>query len=518
MGNPIRSSLSAFVSSFALFGLSLSLIGCGDPSADVDVVTTTRSGLLASQSYLVAFAGGSIPSNADAIVGSAGGTIAARYLNVGAVLARSSSPSFATTLRGLAGVDVVGAVSAVSSKLTPLAAPAAVHHPGKPPVVKGDPLSFRQWDMDQIHAPQAHAISNGSKSILLGYLDSGVDITHPDLAGQVNAAASASCLGGVADPSPAIWSNDFFGHGTFTTGTVVAPKNGIGTIGVAPGVKAAMVKVAVDDINDPNFGSVFADAFVCGIDWAIGHNFDLINASLTIDPFTAPVNDIFCSDQPDRAAIVQIVRAAIQKAAAKKITVIAAAGNFFLDLANLPGSGNGVNCKVIPVGLPKVIGVSAVGIAKELGPYSDYGFGSVDLTAPGGDMNVPDPSVTDTTASGQVIGPLPAGSFFDQMAAGYDGQVQDCSSGTCVEYAYLQGTSAAAPHVAGVAALVESKYGRLAPDVLLAKLSLTATPIACPPNPYNPPNAFGPPATCTGPAFYNNFFGAGEVDALAAIK
>jgi len=117
-----------------------------------------------------------------------------------------------------------------------------------------------------------------------------------------------------------------------------------------------------------------------------------------------------------------------------------------------------------------------------------------------------------------VIGPLPAGSFFDQMAAGYDGQVQDCSSGTCVEYAYLQGTSAAAPRVAGVAALVESKYGRLAPDALLAKLSLSATPIACPPNPYNPPNAFGPPATCKGPAFYNNFYGAGEVDALAAIK
>ena len=511
MRTPIRSSSLAVT----FVGFFVSSVGCGDPN--VDPVTTTTATLTASQSYLVAFTGGSIPSTADAIVGSAGGTIAARYLNVGAVLARSSSASFATTLRGLAGVDVVGAVSAVSSKLTPLAAPAGVRHPGKPGT-GGDPLSFRQWDMDQIHATQAHAVSNGSKSVLLGYLDSGVDITHPDLAGQVNAAASASCLGGVADPSPAIWSNDVFGHGTFTTGSVVAPKNGVGIIGVAPGIQAAMVKVAVDDFNDPNVGLVFADAFVCGIDWAIGHNFDLINASLTIDPFTAPEDDIFCSDQPDRAAVVQIVRTAIQKAAAQKITVIAAAGNFFLDLANLPGSGNGVNCKVIPVGLPKVIGVSGVGYTKELALYSDYGFGSVDLTAPGGDQNIPDPLVTDTAASGQVIGPLPAGSFFDQVAGTYGGQVQDCSSGTCVEYAYLQGTSAAAPRVAGVAALVESKYGRLAPDALLAKLSLSATPIACPPNPYNPPNAFGPPATCKGPAFYNNFYGAGEVDALAAIK
>ena len=215
---------------------------------------------------------------------------------------------------------------------------------------------------------------------------------------------------------------------------------------------------------------------------------------------------------------MQIVRTAILKAAAKKISVIAAAGNFFLDLANLPGSGNGVNCKVLPVSLPKVIGVSGVGYTKLLALYSDYGFGGVDVTAPGGDMDIPDPLVTDTTASGQVLGPMPASSFFYQSAAGYDGQVQDCSSGTCATYAYIQGTSAAAPHVAGVAALVESKYGRLPPDLLLAKLSLSATPIACPPNPYDPPNAFGPPATCKGPAFYNNFYGAGEVDALAALK
>ena len=69
-----------------------------------------------------------------------------------------------------------------------------------------------------------------------------------------------------------------------------------------------MVKVAIDDFNDPNFGLVFADAFVCALDWAVAHNWDVANASLTIDPFTAPIDDIFCSDQPDRAAIVKIVR------------------------------------------------------------------------------------------------------------------------------------------------------------------------------------------------------------------
>src|SRR4029077_18421820 len=98
-----------------------------------------------------------------------------------------------------------------------------------------------------------------------------------------------------------------------------------------------------------------------------------------------------------------------------------------------------------------------------------------------------------------------------------DGQVQDCSKGTCATYAYLQGTSAAAPHVTGVAALIISRYGKLAPDALLVKLSLAANPLACPPSPYDP-GGTGQPATCTGPPFYNNFYGAGEVDALAALK
>ncbi len=513
MPSPTRSVFAA--AALAWF----SIAGCGVDTSDV-ATTETQGALKApssSQSFLVLFSGGAIPANAEALVTSAGGKIAARYANVGAVLARSASASFASSLRGTAGIDAVGAVNAVHSALSPLMANTGHRPPHNPPPGPGDPLSSRQWDMDQIHAPQAHAISTGKKSVLVGFLDSGIDVTHPDLAGQVDASASASCLGGVVDTSPAIWANDIIGHGTFGAGIVAAAKNGIGTVGVAPGVKVSMVKVAVDDVNDPNFGLVFPDAVVCGIDWAIAHNVDVLNASLTIDPFTAPIDDIFCSDQPDRAAIVQIVRTAILKAARKKLSVVAATGNFFDDLAHLPGSKPGVQCKVLPVSLPKVIGVSAVGYTQKLSWYSNYGFGGVDLTAPGGDNLIPDQLVTDTTASGQILSTIPSGSLYYQGAADYDGQVQDCSSGTCATYAYIQGTSEAAPHVAGVAALVISRFGKMAPDALLARLSLAATPLGCPPSPYDPGET-GQPATCKGPAFYNNFYGAGEVDALAVLR
>ena len=496
-----------------------------DPGASA-FGTETRAaggGPTQSASFLISFSDGVVPANADDLVAAAGGTVAARYSSVGAILAQSASASFATTVRAAAGVDAVGAVGAAHSRID-LPLPAGERGPRSrpsaptPPATPGDdPLSFRQWDMEQIHAPEARAMSSGNKAVLVGVVDSGIDVTHPDLAGQVDAAASASCVGGVPNAAAAAWASDVIGHGTHVAGTIAALKNGVGIVGVAPGVRLAAVKVAVDDPDDPNLGLVLPDAFVCAVDWAIAHDFDLINASLTIDPFTAPFDDIFCSDEPDRAAIVSIVRRAVQAAGRKKITVVASSGNFFTDLASLHGSHPGSQCHVLPVQLPPVIGVSAVGYAQSLSFYSNYGFGAIDLTAPGGDSSIPDPLVTDTPASGQVLASVPPDSFYYLAAADYDGQVQDCATAPCATYAYLQGVSQAVPHVTGVAALVLSRSGKLPPEALLAKLSQGATSLSCPPSPYDPAG-WGQPATCEGPPSHNNFYGAGEIDALAALR
>lgn len=487
----------------------------GDPGSESRIETQTGAAT-AGASFLVSFSSGNIPGNAGAIVASAGGSIAARYPQVGALLVRSGATTFAARMRATSGVEAVGAVTAVKSALAPVrfAAPPHARRPAK----KGpdDPLAFRQWDMDQIRAPQAHAISLGKRSVLVGVLDSGVDPTHPDLAGQVDGTASASCVGGVANPDPAVWGNDILGHGTHVSGTIAARKNGIGIVGVAPGVRVAAVKVVVDDLNDPNAGLVFPDAVVCAIDWGIAHGFSLMNASLNIDPFTAPIDDIFCSDQPDRQAIVAIVRRAVLRAARQNIALVASAGNFFTDLASLHGTTPGSNCRVLPIELPKVIGVSAVGFTQKLAFYSNYGFGAIDLTGPGGDSNIPDPAVTDTAASGQVLSSFPPNSLFYQFAADYDGQVQDCSSGTCATYGYLQGTSQATPHVTGVAALALSRR-RLSPGELLIELSRSAKALPCPVGPYDP-GMSGTPATCQGTTKFNNFYGAGEVDALSVVR
>ncbi|HVU53160.1 MAG TPA: S8 family serine peptidase [Polyangia bacterium] len=528
-------SSAGFASSFSFalsICLSTALVGCVD-QAPPATTESSSAATAAAPTYLVSFASGSVPSNAASILstaaGSAGATIKATYANLGMVLVSTSSTSFVSALRADSRVDAVGPSRKLSSAINGVTGKTAINFKEAKPTARpkvfrapgADPLSFRQWDMDQIHSPQARAINAGSSSVLVGILDSGIDITHPDLAGQVNTAASASCIGGVVDTTQAVWSNDIIGHGTHVAGNIAGKKNNVGIVGVAPGVKLAGVKLAVDDVNDPNFGLVFADAMVCAIDWAIQKNFDLMNASLTIDPFTGPIDDIFCTDDPDRDAVITMVRKAVVKAALKNISLVASTGNMFLDLASLK-SPNGAKCDVLPVALPTVIGVSAVGYTKQLSWFSDYGAGQVDLAGPGGDNLIPDTQVPDTTASGQVLSSVPPGSLYYALAAGWNGQVQDCSTGTCSTYAYLQGTSQAAPHVTGVAALAISRFGKMGPVALRWVLSRTASGLACPASPYDP-GMTGQPATCSSEKLFGglingtNFYGAGEVDAYNVL-
>ena len=360
--------------------------------------------------------------------------------------------------------------------------------PGSTPAPGDDPLSSLQWDMVQIHAPEARAINGGSPSVVVGDIDTGLDFTHPDLAPNVDFANSVSCLGGVANPDPAAWADDN-GHGTHTAGTIAAARNGIGIVGVAPNVKIATIKAG----NAAGF--FFPEAVICAFMWAGSHHLDVTNNSYFADPWL-----FNCRNDPGQRAIWKAEQRAIRYAMQQGVTVVAAMNNQNLDLSkqnidnispdnDTPLTREVTNaCVVIPVEIPGVIGVSANGQQMQKSFYSNYGVGVVQVVAPGGDF----PFQTPDLFEGLVLSTFPGG------------------------YALSEGTSMASPHVDGVAALAISAHGRLFPGAVQALITRTADPMPCPPDPFNPGGDV--PATCQGGAGHNGFHGHGQVNALAVVS
>src|SRR5207249_9941517 len=81
------------------------------------------------------------------------------------------------------------------------------------PASDADSLSPLQWDMRQIHTPEAHAITGGSPAVLVGDIDTGIDFNHPDLRQNVDDADSVNCLSG-APVAGSVAANEDNGHGT----------------------------------------------------------------------------------------------------------------------------------------------------------------------------------------------------------------------------------------------------------------------------------------------------------------
>ena len=178
-----------------------------------------------------------------------------------------------------------------------------------------------QWDMQQIDVAEAHAVTTGDPSVVVGVLDSGIDADHPDLATQVAKDQSASCLGGVVDTSEAAWSPTNSSHGTHVAGTIAAAINGVGIAGVAPGVKVASVKVVNDD------GFIFPEAAVCAYLWAADHGMPITNNSYFIDPW-----EFNCVNDPRQRPVWQAVQRALAYSTAKGTLTVASAGNSNVDL------------------------------------------------------------------------------------------------------------------------------------------------------------------------------------------
>ncbi|KDN82511.1 S8 family peptidase [Kitasatospora cheerisanensis] len=431
---------------------------------------------------------------AEREIQAAGGSVVASYEQIGVVIARSSDPGFAARLRQSKTIDSVGASRTAGIQAADVEA--TVEETAAPAAADGnEPLWANQWDMRQIGVDQAHTTTLGSRDVVVGVLDSGIDATHEDLAAAVDPSLSASCLSGKADTNWQSWQPTSSTHGTHVAGTIAAAKNGKGVEGVAPGVRLAAVKV-VD-----GGGFIYPEYAICGFVWAAEHHFTITNNSYFVDPWM-----FNCADDPDQGAISEAVRRAVDYSRRGGVLNVAAAGNENIDLAHktvdvsspddtVPGDRPiDASCLNLPAELPGVIAVSAIGAKGDKSYYSSYGLNKVTVSAPGGDATAfQAPDTPDRR--GSILSTLPGN-----------------------KYGYMSGTSMASPHVAGVLALLASTHPGAGPEQLRTLLVNQADPHACPTGVFNPGGTGAYTATCEGSTANNGFYGAGIVSAAKAAR
>jgi serine protease len=317
-----------------------------------------------------------------------------------------------------------------------------------------------QWGPKQIRAEQAWATSTGAGQVI-AIVDSGVDLSHPDLAGKI---AGGATFTGCAKNGPCgngDWQSGGAGgqppspHGTHVAGIAAATTgNGVGIAGVAPDARLLAVKVLTEE------GGSFEE-IAAGIRWSVDNGADVINMSLGALPGIQALA---------LTGLVADVRDAVDYAVARGVVVIAAAGNDFASICGEPAFD------------PDILCVVSTDRNELRSSFSNFGLSqSPDnvVAAPGGAALL--------ACEDDIVSTVPA------SAGGF------CTTelGTPGYDAYA-GTSMATPHVAGVAALLTAQ-GRSAADVVRILKQTARTPV-------------------TGlRGVYTPVYGHGIVDAAAAV-
>ena len=204
--------------------------------------------------------------------------------------------------------------------------------------MRGERLGSAQWGLRAIGAEGAWGITRGL-GVTVAVLDSGIDDTHPDLAGRLLPVADLVEDGRTGDP---------FGHGTRIAGIIAAVMDGAGIAGVASDVRILPIRVLAAD------GEGDQSRTARGIRTAVAAGAQVINLSL--------------SSQTESAAQADAIRYALEQG----VTVVAAAGN-----RREEGSPT-----VYPAAYPGVIGVSSVGRGLGASGFASRGD-FIDLVAPG---------------------------------------------------------------------------------------------------------------------------------------
>jgi subtilisin family serine protease len=573
----VRTALATTTVTTALVATMLAMPAAPGHAADRSTGAGTTS------EFVVLYEPGVSDAEARSAIAAAGGTVQSSNTDVGYAAVTSTRSDFA--LRAERSSLLVGAARnrSIGTAKDPRPARSDVERaqrddsrgkgsPTHKKAAKAEPLADLQWDMKQIDATTkgSYAVERGDRKVLVGVIDTGIDGSHPDIAANFDRKLSRNfttdmpdidngedadgdglgdepCeFSGCKDPA---WVDDD-GHGTHVASTIAAPVNGLGIAGVAPNVTLVNIRAGQDS------GFFFLQPTLDALTYAGKIGVDVVNMSYFTDPwlYNCLSNP---ADSPAEQAEQRTVREATQRALTfarnKGVLPVAAAGNGATDLGrpavdttspDYPVGSERTrqidnSCITVPTESNGVVAVTSTGPTERKAYYSDYGLEQADLSAPGGDVYDTADNKRDPKAA--VLAAYPKALAVKNGELGPDGTpntpfvVRDCTSkGVCAYYQYLQGTSMAAPHAVGVAALVVSRYGKadkqhekgltLSPKVTEGIVVGTATDRACPAGGSYTYTRILPDGTtrtathtCEGTTDRNGFYGEGIVNALAAV-
>jgi subtilisin family serine protease len=396
----------------------------------------------------------------------------------------------------------------------------------------------------------SYSVEPGDRRVLVGVLDSGIDVRHADMRRNVDRELSQSFLDLSTDgqrcttepdhPScPNSPFRDPTGHGTAVGSLIAGARNGFGMSGVAPNVTLVSLRVGGH--------YVFLQPVVDALTYAADNGIDVANMSFFVDPwlFNCPDNPADNEQQQqEQRTIVAAVQQAVDYARARGVTPVTATGNEALDLGkpkvdNIspdypPGSSYrrevDNDCLMVPQETDGVIGVSALGPSKRKAFYSDYGIERTDVSAPGGDFHdrARHP-VNQALVATSSLGVRKSGLIDKNGKPRSDIVLRRCRKHKCSYFLFGQGTSFAAPIASGVVALIVGATGTADdaggltsdPSAVEARLRATATPHPCPKSGVQHYRGLGERyrAVCEEREDGGNgFYGAGIVDALRAVR
>jgi lantibiotic leader peptide-processing serine protease len=538
------------------------------------VTGSATAGSDGANEYVVVYKQGADLAAAHAAIADAGGKIVSENQAIGVATVHTDAADFQQkaaqegALEGAAVNEAIGQAPSDTVKVRrdAIEKPAIANKRGGKAAKKqtgaqavaGDPLADKQWDMRMMGATPdgSYGVQQGSHAVRVGIIDTGIDGSHPDVAPNFDAALSRNFT--VDDPTvdgpcadePDQSCNDAAdidedGHGTHVASTIGSPLNGQGIGGVAPKVDLVNLRAGQDS------GYFFLGPTLDALTYAGDNGIDVVNMSFYTDPwlFNCKANPADSpAEQREQTLIIEATQRAIDYARGKGVTTIVAEGNGHTDLGHPTSDATSPDypptaprqrtvdnsCLSMPLEANGVIGVTSVGPSKRKAYYSDYGVEQADVSAPGGDGFDSPPARPENlilAAYPESVGRLEDrdGNGTPDIDANGNPTTPAVVKQGNAYYQWIQGTSMAAPHAVGVAALIVAQYGKndranpgvtLAPDRVEQVLRRSAVDTPCP----NPPTFVYPApvpaaytATCEGNASVNGFYGDGIVNAFNAV-